>query len=201
MNVYDLDPLKTRELANDVHPMFLERWSPRAMNGSSITGQQIATLIEAARWAPSCFNAQPWRFAYVIKGSTAWDRLYQSLAEVNQGWVSGAGAMIAIASRKTYEHNDQPAPTHSFDTGAAWMSIAFAAQQLGLVAHGMAGFDQHHARDALTLPEHYDLPAIIAIGHPGEIEALPENYREREHPSARKPLNEILFQNNFDALI
>ncbi len=176
---------------------FPARWSPRAMNGEALTTMEVDTLLEAARWAPSCFNAQPWRFAYTIQGDDDWSRFFDALIEANQTWARNAGALIAVSARIRFEHNDNPAATAGFDAGAAWMSMALQAQHMGLVTHGMYGFDQDKARSALQLPEVYELCAIIAVGHAGEKDDLPETYREREVPSDRKPLDEIRFHGSF----
>ena len=202
MNVLEIDPRAHRQQPGDpeVEPMFVQRWSPRALSGQALTESDLRRLIEAARWAPSCFNAQPWRFAYTLAGTETFDALFDTLVEGNRAWVAKAGALVAVASRTRYEHNDKPAATHSFDAGAAWMSMALQATVMGLVAHGMMGFDQEAARRVLSLPDLYDLPAIIALGYPGAVEDLPEAYRERETPSSRKPLNEILFQSTFSEI-
>ena len=110
------------------------------------------------------------------------------------------GALIAVISRTEYERNGKPAPTHSFDAGAAWMSLALQAEHMGLVSHGMQGFDAAAARDVLKVPGVYDLPALIAVGYPGDIAPLPEDYREHEAPSLRRPLHEILFTDTFEEL-
>lgn len=202
MNVAEIDPLQHRQPSDNssVSPQFLQRWSPRAMTGAAVTQEELNSLLEAARWAPSCFNAQPWRYAYVLRSSPSWDALFSTLAEQNQAWVQQAGAMIAVISRKRYQHNDKPAPTHSFDAGASWMSLALQAQALGLVTHGMQGFDQDAARSALKVPQLYDLPCIIAVGRPGAIDDLPEDLADKESPSTRKPLAEIMFKDHFDGV-
>jgi nitroreductase len=183
-----------------LHPQFRSRWSPRALAGTPLAEQEVLTLLEAARWAPSCFNAQPWRFAWVLRGAAGWDALFAALIEGNRTWAARAGALIAIASRSTFEQNGQPHPTHAFDAGAAWMSLALQARHQGLVAHGMRGFDVTAARTALALPEGYDLWAIVAVGHPGHREDLPEAYQARETPSPRLPLDAIAFAGGFHAL-
>ena len=114
------------------------------MDGTVLTRSELDSLLEAARWAPSCFNAQPWRFAYAVRDAAHWKPVFDAL-----------------------------------------------------VAHAMQGFDGAAARHALAVPEVFDLPAIIAVGHPGEIHDLPETYRERETPSPRKALDEIAFEGNF----
>ena len=202
MNVLDIDAAEQRRQsgAPDIDPRFTGRWSPRAFSGQALTRPQIESLIEAARWAPSCFNAQPWRFAYALGGTDGFTALFETLVEANQAWAGKAGALIAVVSRSRYEHNDKPAPTHSFDAGAAWMSLALQARHMGLVAHGMQGFDAQAAREVLSLPEVFDLPALIAVGHPGNVEDLPEKYQEREKPSGRKSLDEILFKDDFSKL-
>lgn len=199
MNVSKIDATALRETTpgTATASQFPRRWSPRAMAGAALTHGDLRTLFEAARWAPSCFNAQPWRFAYALRDTAHWEPLFNCLTEGNQVWVRRAGALIAVITRSEYERNGKPAPTHSFDGGAAWMSIALQVAELGLVAHAMRGFDNQAARVALSVPEVFDLPAMIAVGHPGEIEDLPERYRERELPSSRKPLEEVVFEGNF----
>ncbi|MEZ5557894.1 MAG: nitroreductase family protein [Pseudomonadales bacterium] len=204
MTVLDINAVAARDVVlskfQNLHPQFPGRWSPRAMTGLPLTESQLTTLIEAARWAPSCFNSQPWRFAYTLNGDDHWPLVLGTLMDANQSWARNAGALIAVASRRRFEHNDQPAPTHAFDAGAAWMSLALQAAHMGLVAHGMYGFDQAAAREALRLPELYELCAFVAVGHPGERDDLPERLRERETPSTRKALAEICCAGTFEGL-
>lgn len=176
------------------------RWSPRAMRPEPLTQSQLDTLFEAARWSPSCFNAQPWRFAYATPTSPAWPTFLGLLNDKNQAWARQAGALVALATRTQYETNDQPAPTAHFDAGAAWLALALQAQHMGLVAHAMAGFDQERAHGALSVPAVYSVCAMVALGLPGERSALPEALREREVPSPRKPLDEIALQDSFEGL-
>lgn len=202
MNVSEIDAGEIRELTPgvDVSRRFPGRWSPRAMAGTPLRLDELTVLFEAARWAPSCFNAQPWRFAYALKGSAHWKPLFRTLTEGNRVWVKNAGALVAVITRETFEHNGKPASTHSFDGGAAWMSLALQAVECGLVAHAMRGFDGNAARRTLAVPDGYDLPALIAIGHPGDVEDLPEPIRERERPTPRKALTEIVFEGDFEGL-
>lgn len=201
MNVMEIDTHE-RELTpgTRVHARFPARWSPRAMSGEALDRAEIDTLLEAARWAPSCFNAQPWRFAWVTPTSPGWQRVFDSLVEGNRSWAVNAGALFAVASRCDFEHNGKPNDVHAFDAGAAWMSLALQAADLGLVAHGMRGFDLDTARAALQLPEGFALHAIVAVGHPGERESLPEALQARETPSPRKALTGIAFENDFAGL-
>lgn len=122
-----------------------------------------------------------------------WSSFYELMVDVNQAWAGEAGALVIVISRNRYERNDNEAPTHSFDSGAAWMSLALQARKSGLVTHGMQGFDYGAARALLDLPDEFTVEAMIAIGHPGEIEDLPERYQASEAPSDRKPLREIVF--------
>jgi nitroreductase len=202
MNVSEIDAAAVRKITSGakVAPQFPGRWSPRAMDGTSVTRGELDSLLEAARWAPSCFNAQPWRFAYAVRDTAHWEPLFNALVEANRLWVERAGALIAVITRTEYELDGTAAPTHSFDGGAAWMSLALQASELGLVAHAMRGFDGDAARSALAVPEVYDLPAIVAVGHPGLIRDLPENYRARETPSPRKALDEIAFEGTFKGM-
>ena len=114
--------------------------------------------------------------------------------EVNQAWAAHAGALIAVVSKTTFDHNDQAAPTHSFDAGSAWMSLALQAQHMGLVSHAMWGFHHDKAADVLGLPEGYVTEAMVAVGYPGDVSILPEKYQEREVPSPRKSIAEISFE-------
>lgn len=204
MNVSRIDPLDARSGELGPFPAldqrFPARWSPRAMSGGPLSEEVIGTLLEAARWAPSCFNAQPWRFAWARNGDAAWPGFLEVLVDGNRAWAQHAGVLIAVAARRVYEHNGEPAPTSQFDAGAAWMSLALQASHMGLVSHGMRGFHLEPARRMLELPEHYDLCAMVAVGHPGDVEALPESVRERERPSSRKPLQDIAFAGGFQLL-
>ncbi len=202
VNVSEIAAAEHREVTPglEIGDEFLQRWSPRAMTGQSLADNQLLALLEAARWAPSCFNAQPWRFAYAANQGASFAGLLETLVPGNQLWAAQAAALIAVISRREFEHNDATAPTHAFDAGAAWMSLALQAQAMGLVAHGMRGFDMDAARAALLVPEIYDLHAIVAVGHPGRIEDLAEAYQERESPSGRKALEEIAFAGDFSAL-
>ncbi len=186
-----------RKRENNVDKLFLERWSPRAMSGAPLSQEQLRQLFEAARWAPSSYNGQPWRFYYALRDTPNWDGFNDLLIEFNQQWCKGAGVLIVICSRTTFEHNDKPAATHSFDTGAAWQNLALQGSLMGLVVHGMQGFDYDKARTLLRLPSNYAVEAMAAVGHPGNAADLPEGMREREVPSGRKPLAEIAFEGGY----
>jgi len=161
------------------------------MTGEPVSRDDLMALFEAAHWAPSCFNEQPWRFLYALRETESWDLFHSFLKGNNRVWAKGAGALVVILSRKSFSHNGKPSKTHSFDTGAAWGSLCLQGTLLGLTVHGMAGFDHGMARTALEVPEDFDLEAMAAVGYPGSPDLLPENLRSREFPSPRKPLSEL----------
>jgi nitroreductase len=194
------EKLKTaphRQPGHPVDPLFPGRWSPRAMSGAHLPKETLMTLFEAAHWAPSSGNGQPWRFIYALRGSEAWPRFFGLLAPGNKAWCANAGALIVMASKTISDRTGKPSKTHSFDTGAAWMSLALQGSMLGLVVHGMEGFDYGAALDATGLPDGYAVEAMCAVGYPAPAESLPENLRAREIPSARKPVAEIAFEGRF----
>ncbi len=129
----------------EILPQFVERWSPRAMTGDPVSEAELLRLFEAARWAPSCANSQPWRFVYARAGTPHFNRVFELLSEGNRPWCARAGALIVVLSKKTFD-DGRTSPTHSYDTGAAWMSLALQGSAMGLVVHGMAGFDYNRAR-------------------------------------------------------
>ena len=180
-----------------VEPMLYRRWSPRAMSGEALTRDEMMTLFEAARWAPSSYNAQNWRLLYAIRDSEHWDRFFRLMSEGNQAWTKNAGMLIVLVSRNTFEHNDNPARTHSFDSGAAWQNLALQSTAMGLVAHALQGFDYDRAKTELSVPDGYAVEVMIVVGRPGEIEDLPEGPRGMEKPNTRKPVDEIALEGGF----
>ena len=172
--------------------LFLNRWSPRAMSGESLDQQTLRTLFEAARWAPSSNNNQPWRFLFARRETDLWPSFVSLLNEGNRIWAVNAALLVVVISKTTFDSNDKPARTHSFDAGAAWENLALQGSLLGLVVHGMQGFDYDQARVGLKIPESFQVEAMLAIGRPGRKETLPEHLQEREFPSPRKPLAELV---------
>lgn len=193
----EIDVHEHRKTDYEIDDLFLRRWSPRSMSGEPLEDDEILSLFEAARWAPSSYNGQPWRFLYARRDTPQWQRFFDLMVDFNQSWAENAAVLIVVVSRKTFEHNGKPAKTHSFDTGAAWMSLALAATQKGLVAHGMQGFDYGQAADDLAIPEEYAVEAMIAVGKPGHTEDLPEDMQDKEKPSSRKSVSEIAFEGSF----
>ena len=181
-----------------INELFLKRWSPRAMSGEMITKEVLFSLFEAARWAPSSYNNQPWRFVYALKGTSHWDALFATLVPFNQSWCKNAAALVAVVSRNTFSHNGKPSSTHSFDTGAAWMSAALQGFLMGLVVHGIQGFDYEQAREAMSIPEEYTLEMMFVVGKPGKKEDLPQEIQEKEIKSDRKPYSVFVFEGKFE---
>ncbi len=186
-----------RETEYEVAPVILDRWSPRAMSGESLDKAELMSLFEAAKWAPSSYNAQPWRFVYATRDSESWQSFLDLLVPPNQEWAKDAAALVVVTSRETFERNGKPAITHSYDTGAAGENLAIQGSLNGLVVHSMEGFDYDAAREVVGLPDGFSVEAMIAIGKPADLSTLPEPVQEREAPSGRKALSEIVFEGRF----
>lgn len=190
--------INNRTTQYEIDNIFLERSSPRAFSGESISKEELMTLFEAARWAPSASNRQPWKFIYAMHGTPEFDKFFSFLIDFNKDWCVRASVLIVTVSKKT-KSDGTLNPTHSFDAGSAWENLALQASQMGLIAHGMGGFDYDMAKRELGVPDDYSVEMMIAIGKPGKIEDLPESLREREVPSDRKPLEEIISEGKFTA--
>jgi nitroreductase len=186
-----------------VDSQFIDRWSPRAFTGEAIPEAELRSLFEAARWAPSSSNLQPWRFFYALRGTPEFDMFLGLLIEANQVWAKNAGALLVLASKTTNlpAGSDKPVTTrsHSFDTGAAWAYFALEARRLGWATHAMGGFDVARTGPALNLPEDFRPEAAIAVGRKGDPSILPEGPRAREIPNGRKPQSEFTFRGGFPA--
>ncbi|MBV8688330.1 MAG: nitroreductase family protein [Alphaproteobacteria bacterium] len=184
-----------------VDPLFLERWSPRAFDGAEIPDADLMALFEAARWAPSAFNSQPWRFLYAKRGDADWERFLSLLIPWNQGWAHGASALVYILSDSMpmtgRDGQAQGSHSHSFDAGAAWACLALQATRMGYQAHGMSGIQLDKAREELRVPERYRIEAAAAIGRVGDPATLDEKLRAREVPSGRRPVEEFAFRGAF----
>jgi nitroreductase len=195
----DTEVSEHRDPDHDVDPLFVNRWSARAMTGDTLAPEEFLPLFEAARWAPSAYNNQHWRFLYATRDDEEWETFFDLLNEANQTWASEAGVLVVILAKTTFDHNGESAPTHSFDTGAAWQNLALEATRRDLVAHPMAGFDWGRVHGALDVPEdEFDVEAMVAIGERGDPESLPEDLQEREFPKGRKSLDEITFNGRFE---
>lgn len=183
-----------------VAPMFPTRWSPRSFTETPVSEAEVMRLLEAARWAPSASNHQPWRFVWARRGEAGFDAILGALVPFNQEWAQKAAALIVVASKDSVtgrDGADSPNRWAAFDTGAAWMSFALQAQEMGLAAHAMGGFEVPALAAAVSLPAGHSLQAVVAVGHRGPAEALPESLRAREAPNDRRPLAETVFHGRF----
>jgi nitroreductase len=191
----DVSPLDVRNAEHDIKPLFVKRWSPRALT-REMTEEDLKALFEAARWAPSSYNNQHWRFLYATHKDEEWETFVNLMNEFNASWASDGYALVVVVSKETFDHNDEPARTHSFDTGAAWENLALEAADRDLVAHGMQGFDYEKAREKLDVPEGFTIEAMIAIGGIGDESTLDEDMQVE--PNGRKDMHEIVTKGSFD---
>jgi nitroreductase len=192
------DYMKQRKSNYPISPIILNRWSPRAMTGEEISNETLMTLFEAARWAPSSFNNQPWRFIYAKRNSSYWQTFLDLLEPANQAWAKNAAVLIVMVSHNVFDYDGRPSRTHSFDAGAAWENLALQGSILGLVVHGMEGFNYDKASQVLKIPDTYTVEAMAAVGVYGNVEQLPKKLQDVDFPNDRKPLNEILFEGSFN---
>lgn len=178
--------------------MFIERWSPRALSSEAIAEEDIMTLFEAARWSPSSFNEQPWRFVYACQPDDL-QKFRSVLTEKNRIWANKAPLLVLVFSKKTFIHNGKPNRWADFDTGAAWMALTLQANRLGLYTHAMAGFSVEQAYAVTGMdPNECNAICAIAIGKSGAPSTLPDDLRKRETPNDRKSIDEIVFEGALD---
>lgn len=179
-----------REAAAPVASPLLERWSPRAFHGDGLPEAHAQSLLEAMRWAPSCFNEQPWQVVWAHRDTPGFDRILGCLVPGNQQWAQRAALLMVIAARTRFRRNDESNRHAGFDSGAAWLALALQAERLGYRAHAMAGFDVDRAHEELGFPRDGVEPfAAVAVGRQAPATVLPESLREREAPSGREPVS------------
>jgi nitroreductase len=189
--------MRKRETKYNVVPMVLNRWSPRAMSGEKITQEELETLFDAAQWAQSSYNNQPWRFVYATRDTSYWQTFFNLLIPFNQEWCKNAAALVMVISKNNFAFNNQFSRTHSFDTGAACQNFALQGFSMKLVVHGMEGFDYDKAKKDLNIPDEYTVEAMFAIGRPGNIQNLSLELQKKEILSDRKDINEFAFEGRF----
>ncbi len=186
---------------HEIEPMFLERWSPRAYSGEAIPEAELMQILEAARWAPSSYNSQPWRFIYARRDTPHWEPMLSLLNDGNRSWAKEAAVLMVLVSSSlmTVPGQDKPVPSHShsLDAGSAWGYLALQAAKLDWHAHAMVGFDMQRAFAELNVPEGYRVETVIAIGRIGDKSKLPEGLRARETPNSRNPLSASIFEGKF----
>jgi len=182
-----------------IEPLLIDRWSPRAMSGEEISQEELMRLFEAARWAPSSFNAQQWRALYAQRGTEHWQTFFDLLVDANKTWAKNAAVLVVFISRKLFDHDNERSVTHSYDCGAAWENFALQGFRQGLVVHGMEGFDYERARKDLQIPDEFQVEAMAVVGRPGPRELLPEKLQTRESPNDRRKVSESVFEGPFKA--
>ncbi len=184
-----------------IDPMFLERWSPRAFTPEPLAEADLLTMLEAAHWAPSSYNSQPWRFVYALRDTPHWHTFFDLLVPFNQSWAKDAAALVILVSnslmRPPGAEKDVPSHSHSLDAGTASGYLALQAMKMGWHVHGMVGFDMDRAFAELNVPLGHRVEAAYAIGKRGDKSILPAAMQEREQPSPRRPLSEVVFAGGF----
>ncbi|ENO84681.1 nitroreductase family protein [Thauera linaloolentis] len=191
-----------RRTEHEIDTLFVSRWSTRAFSGEEITDAELFSVLEAARWAPSGGNVQPWRFIYAKRHSPAWPAFLGFLNEGNRRWADKAAALILLTSRTTRDRGDgsgqQPLRSHSFDAGAAWSNLAHQARLQGLSTRAIGGFDQDSARREVGVPPDHALEIVIALGRPDANKSgLPDDLREKDVPNDRLPLAALVAADRF----
>lgn len=178
------------------------RWSGRAYDSKkAVSAEQVIALLEAARWAPSCYGDQPWRFVVWNKNTDAeaWQQAFDCIAPANQTWVKDAPVLLLACADTLFNHNQQPNRWAQYDTGAAVENLCLQASSMGLMAHQMGGFSPDAARAAFQIPEQYTLMAMVSVGHPADIASLEGEVLSRETAERkRRPLNELFFANGWN---
>lgn len=186
-----------------IHDLLAQRWSPRAIDQQQPVSREMQlALLEAARWAPSCFGDQPWRYLVWDRfhDRAHWQRAFDCLGDGNKMWVRDAPVLMASFADSTFRKNGKPNRWGAHDVGAASENLALQGASLGLVVHQMGGFDREKLRATFDVPEQFSAMAMIAIGHPGNPDELPEEKKISElKPRQRVPLADIAFEGQWNA--
>ena len=187
----EINKLKRAPAIDGVLPIILERWSPRAFADRDVSPADLKTVFEAARWAPSSNNEQPWRFFVGHRGSDTYNKIFDALVPFNQAWARSAPVLILGIASTRFSHNDSPNNYAVHDLGAAAVLITLQAAAQGLSTHQMAGFDWVKARENFRIPDTYALGSVMALGYQGDPASLVnERHQSQEQtPRSRKPLN------------
>ena len=192
-------PAITQVTINDT---IANRWSGRAYDASQqVSHAQIIALLEAARWAPSCYGDQPWRFIVWDKhaDAQAWQQAFDCLAPANQAWVKDAPLLLLVCADSLFSHNQHPNRWAQYDTGAAAENLCLQASSMGLIAHQMGGFNAESVQAAFGVPAQYTPMAMVAVGYAAEISSLTGEILSRETAvRTRRPLNELFFAGAWD---
>lgn len=179
-----------RDFKFDINELIKERWSPKAFSSEPVEYEDIMAIIEAASYAPSCFNEQPWEFLVAFDEEEL-SITRQCINERNRLWADKAPVLIVVSARPIFEKNEKPNRWAAFDTGTAWGYMSLEAEKRGLISHAMGGFSRKKLRELISLPEETHLLAIIAVGKMGKKMELDEMFRDEERPNERKPLEQV----------
>jgi nitroreductase len=195
------DSRRPAPVGEPIHEILSHRWSPRAFDARAVEPEKLRSIFEAARWAGSCANAQPWFFIVAPKSTEPenFQRALEGLVEQNQSWARNAPVLAFSVARMNFEQGDHKPNRHAFhDVGQATANLALEATNLGLQIHQMAGIDTEKVRRTFGVPEGYEVVAGMAIGYPGDPQSLPEQLRQREAgPRQRKPLDSFVFSGSW----
>ena len=190
---------ENRQSHYEILPHILERWSPRSFTGDPIPREDLLAMFEAARFAPSSYNEQPWRFVFALRGTPHFDKFKDVLSEGNWRWVQKASALMLIAAKKTLSRTGDVNRCCEFDAGCAWGYLALEATRRGYVTHAMAGFRMDKAISVLGIPGDYTPIAAVAVAKLAEKDFLPESLAEREYPKPRMNQMKFAFEGGFPA--
>jgi nitroreductase len=194
LSAIEVNRLKQAPAVDGVLPAVLARWSPRSFADRDVSPADLRKVFEAARWAASSYNEQPWRFIVGFRNSLTYKKIFSTLIGFNQGWAAAAPVLILGVANTKFSHNGTDNRHALYDLGAASSYLTLQAAALGLKTHQMAGFDQAAARQSLEIPQDYALGSVIALGYQGEPAALtnPDLITQETTPRTRKPLNDFV---------
>ncbi|MDO9428589.1 MAG: nitroreductase family protein [Methylobacterium sp.] len=191
--------MNPRQPDHAIDPLFTERWSPRAFTGEAVPESELLRMFEAARWAPSSYNSQPWRFLYALRDTPHWAPFLDLLVPGNRTWAQDAGALVILVSNTHMKVGDvlKPTPSHSLDTGAASANFQLQAIRQGWHVHGMGGFDKPRAATLLAVPDGNHVEAAYAVGRATPRDQLSGEQREKEVPNGRRPITDFIHAGGF----
>ncbi len=187
-------PAKTKY---DIHPLIKRRWSPRAFSDNIVEKEKLQRIFEAARWAPSSFNQQPWKYIVGVKGSDSYNKIIDTLIEFNRQWAKLAPVLVMVIGKKVDQKN-RPNLTYQYDTGQSVAYLTLQAMHEGLFMHQMGGFKPSKASEYFSIDDEHDPIVVFAIGYIASYDRLPEKYQEIEKAErTRKNFDEFVFENKF----
>ncbi|MFN4122051.1 MAG: nitroreductase family protein [Flavobacteriales bacterium] len=193
MSIPDIQSIKEAQTETEIHPLIKKRWSARAFSDKAIDENALKQLFEAASWAPSSMNEQPWRYYYAHKHDTAFERYHDCLLGGNKLWADKAQVLVLSLAKKYFSNNANPNRHALHDVGAANILLLLQAAELDIYGHQLGGFDREKTIQTFQLPDDLEPVCFIALGYLGDVHLLEEPFKSREQtPRARKPLAEIV---------